>query len=185
MSYKDLAKICGKKNIPGTKAYLYIQVQSAFSAIPEPMASPSAAGDTKILEGSYTPADVAPAPQGFAKIPIIVNSGDLMHKLAGELAGTKSYSAEIPFQIAGNGAEQLEFADDVLKYDGCSLAIIEDRNGNRYQIGDLDVPVELASVETALGKKSGEPNQGTYLLRCETGLTVGILAAAVVIPGLA
>ena len=130
------------------------------------------------LEGTYTFA-TAPAPQGFASIDIIIDSGDVMHKLAGELAGTKSLSSECTFQIAGNDAERLEFALDMARLDGCMVAIIEDRNGNRFQFGDLKIPAQVVSFEAAHGKKTGDANQGTYLIKFDNGKGAGILADSV------
>lgn len=178
MSFTSLAKNCTENNIPGTKMTLYLQAQSAFTAVPTPIAAPAVAGDKNRLEGTYTFA-LEPAPQGFATIPIIADTGDIMHKVAGELAGTKAVMSEVAFQIAGNGAEQLEFLGDLVRLDGCAIAVLEDRNGNRFQFGDLEFPAQLVSFEGGTGKKTGDANQGTYLLKFDNGKGAGILADSV------
>ena len=172
MALIDMLRVCGTSNLPGTKTTLYYAPKGEFTGWPATKADNLGTdpGDTKILD---EPFDFTGAPAGsgyWRRADILIDTGAVNHVLEGELGG-RGYKNSLPFFILGTDAEQLEFADELVRYDGCLIAMIEDRNGKMRVLGTTGVPAQVESAEGGTGLKTGDRRGIAYVLMDSTGAT--------------
>lgn len=178
--FQTFIKVCGTPNPAGTKAFLWVQKIGAIAdPFPAPTGTPSAAGDTKVLTGAFT-YEVG-EPQGFVKIPIVPDSGQIEDNLVGNEPGSQGIESFIDFRIAGTKKEQLEFYDTLVSFSGCMVAILQTKAGEKRVLGDKDNPASVESLQARTGQVQGDPNGATIRLKSSMGVTAPILDEAVTI----
>lgn len=165
---KSLARVCGTSNPPGTAAKLYYWKKGELNAWPQTKAAAggTAPGDTKRLDGNF---DFIAS--GYMRsVDILVDTGQLKNTLEGEPGG-QGYKSEIPFFVLGTSAEQLEFADSMVSYSGCLIAMIKTRVGDFHVVGNLDSPCFVATADMDTGGKNGDKSGTAFNLYAATGFT--------------
>lgn len=176
---RNLTRSCGSPLPPGTKLKLYVIPKDEITAWPQTEAEANAGtdlGDKKTLAEAFTyTTDVG---KGFWRaVDILVDTGNLRNVMEGEFGG-QGYRQRLDFFIQGNGAPELEWADDMLACSGCLIAMIEDKAGNRHVLGDLDNPVFLEAAE---GGSGGDRVGYQYTLYANTGKMPYIYGSALAI----
>ena len=179
MSLQSIAAVCGQRKLPGTKSKLYLIPKGEIVGWPKTEAAIKIAasqvpeiGDTKILGEAFTL--VPDTGKGyFRTFDILMDTGAVKDELEGDLGG-QGFKSSIPFTIVGTEAEQLEFADTVVAYSGCLVAVLETRTGTRRVLGEPDLPAVVESIKGGTGQKNGDINGFEYVLKASTGLTAPI-----------
>lgn len=179
MSLTSLTRICGKKNPAGTKGYIYVACECDLDTIPTVAAA--APDFSKVLDtGTFT--FKASSPQGFAKIPIIMDTGSLDDLLVGEKPGAQSIESELKFEIAGNDAENLAFADKLIAYSGCLVAVVETKGNHKRLFGNKEIPAIVKAFTGSTGTVAGDLNGQIWALKWSGGETAPIVAESIAIP---
>lgn len=175
MALKNLTRTCGKAIPPGTKTKLYLIPVDEIVSWPATAAAGggTAQGDTKILDEAWDL--VVVVGKGFWRtVDILVDTGNLREIMEGEFGG-QGIRQRLDFFVLGNGAAQQEWADDMLAFSGCLIAMIPTKAGDYHVLGDLDNPVFLEALE---GGSGGDRVGYAYTLYANTGFTTSIYDAA-------
>ncbi len=165
---------CGDDNTPGVETKLYLVPECEVLDFPGTLADTAAVAATPVASmADYVTLDgdillnAIDANLGYwREYDIIVDSGKVLDTLVGE-DGSKSFDSDIPFRIAGTQAEQLGFAKCV---SNCPyIAMIKTKTGIYRVVGKPGSPAKFQEIVLDTGDTPSSANQGTYLLRANTG----------------
>lgn len=161
---------CDEQNVPGTEAELFYvpncEVDTYPPTLEESGNGTGAMADAVTLDGDIVLDAVTPGKGYWRKFEIIEYSGKVMDTAVGEI-GSKSFDTDVPFRIKGTEAEQVGFAKLILNCKG--LWKIRTKNGDERVIGNPSNPAFVESLILDTGDTSDSANQGTYLIRANTG----------------
>jgi hypothetical protein len=166
-----LTNVCGTRFTPGTRSKLYLIPKGELDAWPQTDAELGGTdqGDTKILGEAFS--FVATSGLGYwREYDILVDTGAVNETLEGEIGG-QAIVSRVNFFIMGVAAKQKEFADNILDYAGCLIAMIADKSGNYHVIGDLNDPCFIETIEGGTGTTPGDRVGYAYTLYANTGKT--------------
>jgi hypothetical protein len=166
---------CGSQAQAGTEVDLYYTCSCELAGWPATKADNggTADGDTKILDEPFDFTGAATGTGYWRKATIVIDTGSIDDALEGEVGG-QGFKSSIPFRIKGTDAEQLEFADNLVAYSGCLVAMLRDRKSNLRVLGTKSIPASVESVAGTTGKKNGETTGFDYVLTASTGKTAPI-----------
>lgn len=168
---KSLTNACGTRFTPGTRSKLYLIPKGELTAWPQTEAELGGTdqGDTKILGEAF--AFNAVSGEGFwREYDILVDTGAVNETLEGEIGG-QSIISRVNFFVQGVSAIQKEFADTIVDFAGCLIAMIADKSGNYHVVGNLDDPCFIETIEGGTGTAPGDRVGYAYTLYSNTGQT--------------
>ena len=176
---KGLTAACGDPNPAGIKSKIYLASAGDVTNSPKLKSDMTPAG-TNAGDGA-TIGEVYTMASGklFKEFTIIPLSGEVTDTLVGEVGG-KTFESTFDFMIAGTKADQLEFAKCIAN--GCLIAIVPEKSGQRRVLGDKDDHAFVESIVLKTGKKGGDVRAGTYQIKSVQGYPAPVYDAALAIP---
>jgi hypothetical protein len=172
---RSLAKKCGDPNPPGTRTTLRICPAGEFNGFPktvfqiktdENAEETIVPGDKLRLGEAFDFAGAQPGEGYWRDIPIIVDTGEVVDTMVGEIGG-KSVESEIRFFLAATNAEELEFFTEMMNC--CFVAMLPDRVDNHRVLGRSDDPAWVETAEATTGRTSGDRRGTAYVLKHSAG----------------
>lgn len=165
---KTVTRACGTPLVTGTQDFIYLIPQSEVEAFPDVVGTTNP-GDSKTLDEAWDL--VATVGLGYwRKIPVLTDTGQQTNTKEGQPGGDMIIQRAIGF-IPGNDAVILELIDELIKCNGCLMAMTPNKDGNNHVLGDLNNGVWLEVVE---GGSGGDRVGYNYTLRANTGKTTYI-----------
>jgi hypothetical protein len=132
---------CGSATVlPGTEASLYVTCACNVDTWPTYLTT-TGVGDSITLDGNI----VLLAGMFFAKIDIIVDTGEIEHNKVGP-RGNKNFTNKLSFKVVKNKASDEWFDKNP---NACIIGIIAQKDGQKRVFGTPGVP---ASIDEATGK---------------------------------
>lgn len=163
---------CDVQVVAGVEAELFYVPSCEIDVFPQTLEkSGNGSGvmaDAVTLDGDIVLDAVNTGLGYFRKYSIIINSGKVMNTAVGEL-GSKSFDTDLAFRIKGNDPEHLGFANNILNCKGTWL--VKTKDGVPLCIGNKTNPAYVESLVLDTGDTPESANQGTYLIRGNTGYT--------------
>jgi len=162
---------CDKKKVSGTEAKLFYSPFCEINVFPDTLEESGngtgAMSDRVTLDGDIIMDDTVQGCGFFREYDIIINSGKVLDTGVGEI-GSKSFDSDIPFRIEGTDPEHLGFAAHILNCKG--TFIIKTKTGVTRVSGSKTSPAYIESVVLDTGDTPESANQGTYVVRSNTGV---------------
>lgn len=160
----NLADVCGQPNPEGTETTIYAVPESEITDFPDALTTTNP-GDSMILDGPIVLDAVTTDLGYFRTFPIIPDTGEVKDTMIGPRGG-RSWQSTFDFEVAGAGAEQLEFAKCMAT--GCWVFIVKDKAGVHRVLGSKGNHAYLESAEVATGK-DGSGRKTVYQLIYKSG----------------
>lgn len=170
MALRALAKACGSNKLPGAKLEAYFTYISELASWPATEAEDAgtAQGDTVLLSEAFDFTGAATGTGMWRKVnAILVDTPDVTNSLAGEMGGHR-IQQRYNFFLPKNDAAALEWLNDLVAAEGCTVWLIPTKDGNYHVMGDLENGVFVEALEGGTG-----PDRSGYqiTLYANTGLT--------------
>lgn len=165
---KTVTRACGTALLTGTEDFIYLIPQAEVETFPAVVGTTDP-GDSKTLDEAWDL--VATVGLGYwRKIPVLIDTGQQTNTMEGQVGGRMIRQRAIGF-IPGNDATIVELIDNLLKCDGCLLAMTPNKDGNLHVLGDLNNGVYLEVIE---GGSGGDRVGYNFTLQANTGTTTFI-----------
>jgi hypothetical protein len=160
MDILDLAGNCGDQVIPGNTARVWAVCACDITTFPGFLAT-TGVGDSITLDGNI----VLAASKKFAKIDVVVDSGEVKHNQVGSV-GSKNYTNSFGFKVVKNIASDEWFNKHV---NACFVFLVEDKEGNIRVLGNVKIPAMMDSSEGTTGTDNGTEKIWTAMIMDKTG----------------
>lgn len=173
MALSDLINQCGNGKVPGTKQRMYYVPKGDITTFAS-ASSTSAYGDAKIYDNDFT----LGSGKKWLQLDILVNTGDAILNMKGDTGG-RFLAPGVTFFVPGFDGPQLQFADDVVAYDGCLIFMIQGKNGKIYGHGDLENPCYIETLTGGVGGVETTKLGVAYKFFADTGFSQWIYDGAI------
>lgn len=160
MTIKDLIQSCFGKNFAGTFSILYLINKNDVATFPNRKTTEDV-GDSISLDGNIT----LKSGKKFAKVAIVVDSGELIHTAAGTRSA-KSYGNTFDFFLIKNITSDEWVNNNINKE---FVGIIREKVGVYRVIGDPDNPAQISIAEGKTGNGIDSSKVWTLKLTDATG----------------
>lgn len=169
-----LTRNCGNGAIPGTGSRFYMVQKGDITTFASNSAS-STPAETKTFDTAFTLA----AGKRWSEIDGLVNTGDVVDTLQGEVGGQYLRNAFVVF-IDNYDAAGRAFADELLANSGCLICLVPSKKSGEVNIvGNLDNPCFVEQLTGGVG--GAETTRRGIALRvyADTGVSSPVYTGAI------
>lgn len=141
-----LTRTCGNGSIPGTGSRFYMVQKGDITTFASNSAS-STPAERKTFDTAFTLA----SSKRWSEIDALVNTGDVIDSLQGEIGGQFLRTSFVVF-IDNYDAAGRAFADELLANSGCMICLVPSKKTGEVNIvGNLDNPCFVEQLTGGVG----------------------------------